>query len=173
MKPGFQIALLLFLLCNTSRTIYEILKKSGKINPKNVILFALIFAAMCILWVSWFSMCPLDPWRLNLPMTIHWLGLGIFILGLLLAFGALIQLKGVENIDHLVTTGLFARLRHPMYLGFIFWIIGWAIFHGAAVSFVAGLVCIGNILYWRNFEETQLEKSYGDRYRAYRRQTWF
>ncbi len=38
----------------------------------------------------------------------------------------MIQLKGLENINHLVTTGLFSKIRHPMYDGFILWILGWA-----------------------------------------------
>lgn len=127
---------------------------------------------MTLMWVSWFGMCPLDPMPLALPPIIRWIGFGIFVAGLVLAIGALIQLRGVENIDRLVTTGLFTRLRHPMYLGFILWIFGWAIYHGALTSFWVGLVGISNIIYWRHLEEGHLEKSYGDKYREYRQRTW-
>ena len=173
MKPGYFTALGLYLTCLAIRTGYEMLKKAGKVNPKNVVLFLFILLAMCLLWISWFVMCPQDPLHLTLPGLIRWVGLGIFIVGLVLAVGALIQLRGVENIDHLVTTGLFARLRHPMYLGFIFWILGWVIYHGAAASLLAGFVGIGNIIYWRHLEEDHLQRTYGDEYDAYRRQTWF
>jgi protein-S-isoprenylcysteine O-methyltransferase Ste14 len=90
-----------------------------------------------------------------------------------LALGALFQLKGVENIDHLVTTGLFSRLRHPMYTGFILWILGWAIFYGAVASLVVGCVGIGNILFWGRLEDANLEARYGKSYREYRQGTWF
>ena len=82
-------------------------------------------------------------------------------------------MRGLENIDHLVTTGLFSRLRHPMYVGFILWILGWVVRYGAVVSLAAGVLCIGNILYWRQLEERALESQYGEDYRSYRRATWF
>lgn len=173
MKPSFAIGMAIFLICNLTRTIYEYLKKAGRVNIQSKPLFIFIFTVMCLLWISWFYSCPLDTRHINLPAGIRWFGMGIFIIGMGLAFGALFKLKGLENIDHLVTSGIFARLRHPMYTGFILWIIGWAIFHGAVISFMAGLLCIGNIWYWRSLEEMHLEKSYGDRYREYRRQTWF
>ena len=173
MKPGYLIALGIYLACLAIRTGYEMLKKVGKVNPKSAILFTFILLTMCLLWISWFCMCPQDPLHITLPGVIRWIGLGILVAGLGLAIGALIQLKGVENIDHLVTTGLFARLRHPMYLGFILWIFGWAIYHGAGASLIAGFVGMGNIIYWRRLEEDHLERTYGDEYIAYRGRTWF
>jgi protein-S-isoprenylcysteine O-methyltransferase Ste14 len=113
---------------------------------------------------------PLTP---ALPDLVRWIGLGALIAGLGLALGALAQLRGVENIDHLVTGGLFSKLRHPMYAGFILWILGWAIFQGAAVSLVVGLVGIGNILYWRRLEEADMGSRYGQTYRRYCQGTWF
>jgi protein-S-isoprenylcysteine O-methyltransferase Ste14 len=157
----------------TVRTGYELLKKAGRVNPKSRLVFALVLAAMGLLWASWFSLCPLDPVPLDLPESVRWGGLGLFILGLGLAIGSLVQLRGLENIDHLVTTGLFSRLRHPMYTGFILWIVGWAIYHGAFVSFGLGLVGLGNILFWRRLEEENLESWYGEDYRGYRQGTWF
>jgi len=173
MKPGYFIALCLYFTGLIIRTGYEMLKKAGKVNPKSTILFIFIFLAMCLFWISWFAMCPQDPLQLTWPRLVRWIGLGIFLAGLGLAIGGLIQLKGVENIDHLVITGLFARLRHPMYMGFICWIFGWAIYNGAAASLIAGFVGIGNIIYWRQLEEDHLAKTYGDEYLDYRKQTWF
>jgi hypothetical protein len=70
---------------------------------------------MFLLWTSWFSLCPLDPWPIPLPDWLRRLGFGVCSLGLVLAIGALVQLRGLENVKHLVTGGLFARIRHPMY----------------------------------------------------------
>ena len=85
----------------------------------------------------------------------------------------MIQLKGLENINHLVTTGLFSKIRHPMYDGFILWILGWAIYHGAVISLLVGFVGIGNILYRRRQEERELESNYVEVYLDYRKRTWF
>jgi protein-S-isoprenylcysteine O-methyltransferase Ste14 len=172
MKTDYHVLLGLYLSSLVIRTSYELLKKTGRVNPRNTIIFAVIFTVMCMMWVSWFTLCPLDPFRLALG-PVRWVGLGVVILGLGLAIGALAQLRGLENISHLVTTGLFSRLRHPMYTGFILWILGWAIYHGAVVSLAIGFVGIGNILYWRRLEEENLESWYGEDYRAYRQATWF
>jgi protein-S-isoprenylcysteine O-methyltransferase Ste14 len=163
----------IFLLTLSVRTSYELLKRAGRIDPKSQALFIMILLDMIVLWASWFTACSLDPARLLLPTAVHRAGLSVLVVGLVLAVGALIQLRGVENIDHLVTTGFFGAVRHPMYLGFILWILGWAVFQGAGVGLAVGLVGIANILFWRHLEEQYLEALYGEAYRAYRARTWF
>ncbi len=171
MSTAFTLFLVLFLLALTTRTTYELFKKAGRANTKA--LFPIIFTAMCLLWVSWFAMCPLDPLPVDVSVPGRWGGFGIFVVGWILALTALVQLRGLEDIDHLVTSGLFSRLRHPMYTGFVCWIIGWGVYHGAAVSLLAGLIGIINVLYWRSLEESALDSRYGDVYRNYRLRTWF
>jgi protein-S-isoprenylcysteine O-methyltransferase Ste14 len=153
--------------------VYELLKEARKINPESKLIFACILTAMCVLWMSWFWLCTVDPYRVDLPDAIRWSGLAVHLAGMILAVGALIQLRGVENIDHLVTTGLFKKIRHPMYAGFIAWILGWSIFHGALVSLAIGLPGIASILWWRHLEETRLEVQFGNRYSQYRLTTWW
>ena len=155
------------------RTSYELLKKAGKLGTKNKVIFALVFVAMCLMLASWPVMGPLDPWRIPCPGIVVWIGFGVVTAALALMIGGLAQLRGLENIDHLVTTGLFSRLRHPMYAGFVLWIVGWVVRYGAVASLAVGLVCIGNILYWRHLEEVALESRYGGDYRVYRQGTWF
>jgi len=155
------------------RVSHELLKKTGKVNQKSNTVIAIVFAAMFLMLSSWCFMCPLDPWHINLPSVVKLTGLVILIIGSGTALGGVIQLRGVENIDHLVTSGLFSRIRHPMYTGFILWILGWVIFYGAATSLIVALVCIGNILYWRQIEEKNLVSAYGEAYLRYRMKTWF
>jgi protein-S-isoprenylcysteine O-methyltransferase Ste14 len=173
MNTIYLVGLGMCLLGLIIRTIYELLKKAGKINVESWLVFAVVFVAMCLMLVSWPIMCSSDPIRLASLGTLHLVGLGAWIIGLGLALGALIQLRGVENIDHLITTGLFSKFRHPMYLGFIFWIIGWVIYSGAVISLVVGLVGVGNILFWRRLEEKILGECYGEVYQKYRQATWF
>jgi protein-S-isoprenylcysteine O-methyltransferase Ste14 len=173
MDNSFLLVAGLCLLGLAIRTTYETLKKAGKVDTKSTTIFAVVFVAMCVMLASWPFLCPQDPWRVGLPSVVRWIGLGLATVALVLAIGGLVQLRGLENIDHLVTTGLFARLRHPMYAGFILWIVGWVVRYGAAASGIVGLVCIGNILYWRRLEEDALESQFGEDYRSYRRRTWF
>ena len=173
MKTGYLVFLGLYFFGLLIRAGYEQLKITGRVNPKRKIIFTIVFIAMCLIWVSWFNMCPLDPLKLSLPQIIKWMGFITFLVGLGLAIGAVIQLKGVENIDHLVTNGLFSKIRHPMYVGFILWIFGWAIYHGAVISLFVGLVAIVNILYWKRLEEGEMESKYGETYLEYRKRTMF
>jgi protein-S-isoprenylcysteine O-methyltransferase Ste14 len=173
MSPSFLAFLALFLVGLTIRAVYEGLKKARKVDEGNRPVFLVVVAGMAMLWIGWFAMCPRDPFRVPVPDAGRWAGLAIVVLGWALALGALGQLRGVESIDHLVTTGLFARLRHPMYTGFLLWIAGWAAFHGAAGSLAPGLLGVASVLHWRHLEEAKLESAYGDAYRTYRRSTWF
>jgi protein-S-isoprenylcysteine O-methyltransferase Ste14 len=172
MNTDYLVFLSLYLSSLIVRTGYELLKKAGRVNPKSRIVFAAVFTVMCLMWVSWFGLCPLDPFRFALPDLLRWMALGAVIAGFGLVIGGVLQLRGLENIGHLVTSGLYSKLRHPMYTGFILWILGWAVYHGAVVSLVVGCVGIGNILYWRRLEEDNLESRYGQEYREYRRGTW-
>lgn len=169
----YFVLFVLFLLGLLIRFIYERLKLTGRIDTKNKLIFSLIFTTMMLIWASWFAMNPIDPWRFDLPGVIRWLGMAAFILGLILALGALFKLKGVENIEFLATTGVFSRIRHPMYLGFILWILGWALYNGAIFSLIPGIIGIANILYWRRQEDAEMKTSYGKTYTSYSNRTWF
>lgn len=169
----YVILVVLFVVSLVIRSGYELFKEKGKVNPESKLMFASIVITMFALWASWFFLCPLDPYKANLPHPVRWSGFALFVIGMILAAGALLQLKGVENIDHLVTTGLFIKIRHPMYTGFVFWILGWSAYHCAIVSLAIGLVGIANILYWRRLEDVRLLALYGDTYRQYQLATWF
>jgi len=172
MNTEYIILICIYLMTLIMRTSYELLKKAGKVNPKRIIIFMIVLMIMCLMWISWFGLVPSDPFRLSLHKIIHWTGFGIFITGLALAIGGFIQLRGLENINHLVTTGLFSKMRHPMYIGFIFWILGWAIYHGAVVSLMVGFIGIGNIIFWLRIEEDNLKSLYGKAYQEYVKETW-
>jgi methanethiol S-methyltransferase len=163
----------LFLLCLAARNIYEMLKNKNKINPESKAVLIVIFSAMCILWISWFSLCIEDRFKMNLPKFIPLIGLVMFIMGTILAVGALIQLKGVENIKNLVTSGLFNKIRHPMYMGFICWILGWSLYHKALISFVIGIPGMASVLWWRHLEDKRLVVQFGEAFQQYRARTWF
>jgi protein-S-isoprenylcysteine O-methyltransferase Ste14 len=173
MKTTYILLIGLCLMGLFIRTCYELLKRAGRVDPKSKAVFPVVFIGMCMMLLSWPFLCILDPIQQTLPATIRWAGLLGIAFGLGLAVGGLIQLKGLENIDHLVTNGLFARIRHPMYTGFILWISGWVIYQGATLSFFIWLVSIANILYWRRIEERKLEVQFGEEYFRYKKSTWF
>jgi hypothetical protein len=52
MNTDYLVFLGLYLGSLIIRTGYELLKKAGRVNPKSMIIFAVVFAAMCLLWAS-------------------------------------------------------------------------------------------------------------------------
>ena len=129
---------------------------------------------MCVMWISWFAMGFLEPAPFDGPgALLRWIGLGTVALGTALAVAGVWQLKGLENVDHLVTTGVFSRIRHPMYVGFILWIVGWSAYQGAALTLAIGSLGIVSIAWWRHLEEVALGSRYGEAYTQYRTATWF
>jgi protein-S-isoprenylcysteine O-methyltransferase Ste14 len=173
MNIEYPILATVFVCCLLIRAGYEILKEAHKINPESKPIFAVILTVMLTLWLTWFALCASEPHQSELPLLIRWFGLAVFISGLILSVGALIQLRGVENIDHLVTTGLFKKIRHPMYLGFLGWLLGWSLFHSATVSLGVGVPGIAGVLWWRHLEEARLRLQFGTAYEQYRETTWF
>ena len=58
MNTDYLIFLGLYLFSLMIRTSYELLKKARRVNPKNTMVFAVILVVMCLMWASWFGMCP-------------------------------------------------------------------------------------------------------------------
>ena len=168
----FIILAITCIITNIFRTIYEILKAKQKIDSSNKIIFVIMAIIMIALWVSWFNMCTYDPIKMNIPMWISYLGFGLFIFGLLIFLTALIQLRGVENTKSLVTNGIFAVIRHPMYIAFILWLIGYALYEKALISLCLSIIFIINIVIWIKIEEKETKLKF-DNYEEYKRKTWF
>lgn len=88
-----------------------------------------MFINMGLLWTSWFMMCESDPVPLLFPLWLKISGLILFIVGVLLFIFTLMKMRTLDNYSGaLIQNGLFSVIRHPMYLGFIFWIIGYPVF---------------------------------------------
>jgi protein-S-isoprenylcysteine O-methyltransferase Ste14 len=169
----FFIFLSLAVIAHAGRAVYEVLKIRGRVDPHNRIVFALVFADMCVLWISWFQMCMWDPWPVGLGPVARGMGLAVFVFGMLLFFGALMQLKTLENFKGtLVTNGIYRYLRHPMYFAFLCWLFGFAAFMDSGASFLCAFPFAANVLYWRKNEQRLLVDAYPG-YRDYMRSTIF
>ena len=84
------------------------------------------------------------------------------------------QLGGLPEILHghsqqqLITTGIRARVRHPVYLGHLFEMLAWSVATGLAVcwALTGWAIVTGAIMI--KMEDQELEKRFGDEYRNYR-----
>lgn len=154
------------------RFVYEILKHKKILNP-NKLSFVIVFTNMFLLWTSWFILCRFDIYTINIPGIVRYLGILLVGIGVILFFVALITIRSLESYEgDLITKGIYSKIRHPMYLGFILWLIGFPIFNGALISFILSFVFIANVLFWRSLEEQELEKRFPS-YMNYKKTTIF
>lgn len=168
----FIILIFVCALTHIIRSAYEILKHKNIVQPTGLS-FIIIFFNMALLWVSWFALCSLDEFKIILSDIIRYIGLLIVLIGLVIFLTALFTIKTLENYEgDLITKGIYSKIRHPMYLGFIFWSIGMPVYFEAYFSFFLSFLFIGNILFWRHLEEIDLVKRFSG-YNNYKLKTLF
>ncbi|MGC9312550.1 MAG: methyltransferase family protein [Sediminispirochaetaceae bacterium] len=160
------------LACYSIRTVFNLAVHHRKPPADNKIVVSFIFFIMAVLWFAWFRMCFIDPVRIDLPRWIRYFGLTLFAAGVLLFILSHTSLRGFGTQEGFVTSGIYSKIRNPMYLGFILWIIGLPLFLQGLLTLASSLIWTAFLLYWRYLEEKDMEKKYSG-YREYKRRTWF
>ena len=79
------------------------------------------------------------------------------------------EVHGGNREQRLVTDGIRSRVRHPVYLAHLCEMLAWSVGTGLAVCWglTAFAVVTGAVMI--RMEDAELEKRFGDSYRAYRR----
>lgn len=111
-----------------------------------------------------------------LPAPGRWTGVGLFVLGLAMTIIANRHFRRVQtNIytyrdpNILVTDGLFAVSRNPMYLGFSLSLIGAALLANEWLALLpAGFFIAVSHFHYIPFEEGAAERVFEDDWRAYK-----
>jgi protein-S-isoprenylcysteine O-methyltransferase Ste14 len=79
----------------------------------------------------------------------------------------------IRQKHQLVTTGVYRRVRHPMYAAFFLWAIAQALLLPNWIAGPAGLLGFGTLFALRvGREERMMEAAFGDEYRDYAARTW-
>jgi protein-S-isoprenylcysteine O-methyltransferase Ste14 len=115
------------------------------------------------------SLAPIDFFYLNLSSSfegnIKNIGLGIYIFGMLLVMASMNANEFAEttvNIQEergqkVIDTGIYSKIRHPMYTGFIFFITGVNVWLGTYLSLLLSLIFLAIALRFRiSIEEKTL-----------------
>lgn len=154
--------------------------KKGKDKPgKSFLLFLPIVAIFLLLFLvipigivylfhlSW-SLSSIFPYGILpgaiLIITGTWI-ISRGIKGLRLSHGV----AGRDQGDVLVTTGIFAYTRNPMYFGAILMILGWFLVSAFTFILISTVLFLLVFFIVAKSEEKQLEQKYGKKYRAYKR----
>ena len=160
------------IITHVIRATYEIMKHKKMIKATRLS-FIIVFTNMLLLWASWFALCILDQSKIDLPDFIRFIGIVLVVLGVIVFLTGLITIKALESYEgELITHGIYSKIRHPMYAGFILWLLGMPVYCGGLYSFVLCLLFMANVLFWRHLEEKELESRF-PAYIEYKKTTLF
>ncbi len=131
--------------------------------------FPLLAGAWALWWVFTSDMGLRGPGR--------WTGLALGVVGLAGVIVARYTLGRSFSVTPqaraLVTTGIYSRIRNPIYISAEILLIGIAIMLWKLSLLLVFLVVIPMQIWRARREARVLEEKFGDEYRAYRRRTWF
>jgi protein-S-isoprenylcysteine O-methyltransferase Ste14 len=139
-----------------------------------VIFFLLIaFLVMFIAGMTW-----IDAFAFPLPAWLRWVG---FALGLLsVAFWTWTQVKldtqwsaqlQLTRGHHLVTSGPYALMRHPLYTAMFGWCISLALLTANWIFVVVAVFSIAALVWRVPKEEQMMIEAFGEEYKAYMQRT--
>jgi protein-S-isoprenylcysteine O-methyltransferase Ste14 len=77
------------------------------------------------------------------------------------------ELNCGENKGHLITSGIYARIRHPRYLQMDIALMGYALIANYPAGYAAFIVWLAGIRIVALLEERELSERFGDEYRDY------
>ncbi len=82
--------------------------------------------------------------------------------------GGIPELRPGEHAQRLVTTGIRAHVRHPVYLGHLCEMVAWSIGTGLAVCYGLTVFTILTGAIMIRLEDAELLQRFGDAYREYK-----
>nr|CBH39010.1 hypothetical membrane protein [uncultured archaeon] len=173
MTPYFLIAFMVCLfayICHTVTHFFEYKGHEFKSRIYEKILTIIIFAG----YIAWVFMIFQDPIKMDLSDHIAKpLGLLVGLTGLALFVLSAKAKKGFHELDHLVTEGIYSKIRNPMYLGIILLHVGFPLAAKSLLTLLSAIIWVPLILMWKYWEEKDLEKKFGKEYSEYKSRTLF
>ena len=155
-----------YLLIVKPASIEARMNYDSKTQPKEDRLATVLMLSAIVVGLS---LAPIDIFHLNLSSSfegnIKNIGLAIYILGMLFFMASMNANEFAETTvtiqeergQKVIDTGIYSMVRHPMYTGFIFFIIGVNVWLGTYLSLFLGLIFLAIALRSRiNVEEKTL-----------------
>ncbi|HUC29260.1 MAG TPA: hypothetical protein VMR80_06740 [Candidatus Acidoferrum sp.] len=142
--------------------------------------FRVLVPAWIVMWVGMAALTA--PWRRAVLYSTPWswagaallFAIGVFIYSRSGAHFTWAQLGGLPEVrpghcdDRLVTTGIRAHVRHPVYLAHLCEMLAWSVGTGLAVCWLLTGLAIASGVVMIRMEDAELEKRFGEDFVAYR-----
>jgi protein-S-isoprenylcysteine O-methyltransferase Ste14 len=150
-------------------THISIYKRRTEIIPFHV---TLVFTFLG--YFGWGYWSGNDPVKMNIPYSFSVpIGIALAGAGLGLFLYSEIKKHGVGQEGTLVKTGIYSKIRHPMYIGLVLLHIGVPFIFKSFIACISVIVWASFIATWTRFEDKNLEQKYGRKYIEYKQRTWF
>jgi protein-S-isoprenylcysteine O-methyltransferase Ste14 len=142
--------------------------------------FRFLVPAWLTMWIAIGALTA--PWRNLLLWRTSWTwiaSLPLFTAGVFLyvtagahfswaQLGGLPEVRANHSDDRLITTGIRARVRHPVYLAHLCEMLAWSIGTGLLVCWLLTGFAIATGAVMIRMEDAELERRFGDQFRRYR-----
>ncbi len=185
----FRFAFLLLFILLLAMRVYFMIKvrrSGGRIMPDEgaiqreggrVVLIARVvgfFALMTFLVMYIVGMRWIDFFRFALPTWLRWTDFGIGLLSVafwtwvqqLLDVQWSAQLQLVKN-HHLITSGPYSHIRHPLYAGLFGWCIALSLLTANWIFTAMCILAFFGLLWRIPREEQMMLDAFGDEYKTY------
>jgi protein-S-isoprenylcysteine O-methyltransferase Ste14 len=179
--PGYLAAATIVLLIGTVLTRVLLLSRTGtramhfgSIDKKDFLIPPVALYYFYTVFAAAFGWPLVNADRLFHPQALPWIGVGLCFAGLLVLLASLISFGrsfrvgiDVDHPDQLVTTGVFALSRNPIYVGLFLVLAGQFLVFPNWVPLV--YLFAGTWLFHRQVlrEEEFMRRQYGEEYEAY------
>jgi protein-S-isoprenylcysteine O-methyltransferase Ste14 len=188
-EATFRLAFVILLVALFAMRFYFMVKvrrSGGRLMPDRMAVereggpgiliarIALFFLLMAFLVMYITSLAWIDLFSVSLPDWLRWTG---FCVGLLwVAFWTWTQINldtqwsaqlQLRREHHLVTTGPYTRIRHPLYTAMCGWVAALALLTANWIFVVLAVLSIAGILARVPKEEQMMLEAFGDEYKTY------
>jgi len=179
-RMGYAVVVLLFALCigwqaiDSPEGVQGGKGEKGKLVRRETILggslTAIAFASLLVLpYLDRHNLAGFTDHPL-----LRWLGLALSALGYALIFLSGLALGRQYSADvtiqkdhHLITSGIYRRLRHPRYTGIFFLAVGLSLLFTTWIGLIVTVLLLAGLLFRMRDEETMLHKEFGPEWEQY------
>ena len=189
----FRLAFFILLLALFAMRFYYMIKvrrTGGRLMPDKqavkreggVVVFSLrvvLFFALIAFLVMYFAGAAwIDVFSFPMPPWLRWVGFAVGIVTVVFWTWTQITLDTqwsaqlqLSKDHHLITTGPYAYVRHPLYVGMLGWCAALVLLTANWIFMAVCVLSAGWLLYRVPKEEQMMVEAFGDEYKAYMQRT--